>query len=598
MRFFTHIRPWLLGSALLAPAIVAGFRTQVVHAQAAANDPVEELRRVLLIPLYDPMKNPDELAFRRKNVTRAINNLRSVGDLLRALQLQAVWKDTERDTDVRKIDYPLRGEVAKRFREALQNSMRNGGPAGQLAAAELLEEVGSTIADSNENNLGGVTRPLAPDLVALLTVGDPSVRATAARALGKINPDPAVAAPALDKMIRAERDPAVRVAAVTGLNSLIQNANVLNRGGTTKTTELLAVSRIDVIQAGVGALPGLGVASADADPEVRRLAMEGYQYAGISLAEQTPEPKKATEFPPLGRTWTPEEKNLAEDVRKDMQAPRAEIMPLAEALHGQARALGRCLGDPTPSVRQAATRALEEISYARYRLRSWETSVPRADGSTLPSDDPLYRLIVANLPLLDDLLNERDLKTRLSMMNVLFWLGSDAKVAAPTLIRALSDPSKFMRWAAARDLGRAGPVDLKNSLPALARLLRDSDLDVRLAAAATLESYGPYAQAFMPDIIQRVNTGDIESRVVAIRVLENMGPDARPAVPALIEALGHEDARLQRAAAECLARGHFGEAARLAEPALERAMSSTDPEVRRAASEALLTIQQDLRGNK
>jgi len=61
-------------------------------------------------------------------------------------------------------------------------------------------------------------------------------------------------------------------------------------------------------------------------------------------------------------------------------------------------------------------------------------------------------------------------------------------------VKALSDSSRFVRWAAVRSLGRTGPVDVPEAVPALARLLRDQDLSVRQAAATTLERYGHRGQ--------------------------------------------------------------------------------------------------------
>jgi len=68
---------------------------------------------------------------------------------------------------------------------------------------------------------------------------------------------------------------------------------------------------------------------------------------------------------------------------------------------------------------------------ARHRLHLRETSVPRQEGDRTPTgDDPLLKMIVANLPLLDDLLKDGDPKIRLAMLNVLFWLDEGARVAA------------------------------------------------------------------------------------------------------------------------------------------------------------------------
>lgn len=592
MRLSLALRPWLLGSALAVPVALTCYAPHAALAQRSA-DPVEELRQALKVPVLDPMGNPAELEFRRKNVQQRINALKTVSDLRRALQLQGgVWRSEEQDPTVKEVDSALRAQVADRFRQALQAAMKNGTPS-QLAAAELLEAIGVSIPDTGANT-GGVARPLAPDLAALLKAPTPEVRVTAARALGRINPDPGVAGPALGDMLRTERDPALRRAAAAGLSSMIQTIVPIARERLLPLRSMIDPKR-DMLQVGLAAVSAIGPAANDSDPEVRRLGLEVLQYAAVALAEMVGEPN--TELPASGRPWTKAERDQVESYSSDVAKEREEVQPLADALAGQARAYGRGLADPIPGLRLGAVQAMEEAGWARHKLHVRQTSIPREDGNRPASTDSLFvKLIVADLPLLDNLLQDPDPRLRLGMLNVLFWLDEDAKAAAPTLLKALADPSRFVRWAAARTLGRTGPVDTPEAVSALARLLRDPDLSVRQAAATTLEHYGSVAKAGLPEIIRAVNSGDPEMRVSAIQTLESIGADARPAVPALIAALSHEDPRVQRAAAEALGRGRFGDAARAAEPALRRAMESNDPEVRRVASDALLSVRQTVNG--
>src|SRR5437867_835648 len=145
------IRSWLLGSTLVLPVAVTWCSAPVTYAQRPVTDPVEELRQALK---REPLKTPAGLEFRRQDLTEHVKALKTIGDFRRALQLQAAWKDESGDPDVAKIDVPLRMYVAEKFRQGLQDAMRSGGVAGQIAATELLEDIGSTIQDSGKSRRG------------------------------------------------------------------------------------------------------------------------------------------------------------------------------------------------------------------------------------------------------------------------------------------------------------------------------------------------------------------------------------------------------------------------------------------------------------
>lgn len=591
------IRPWLFGATLVLPLAWSGYSGQRSHGQQPAADPVEELRQALKIPVRDPMKNPGELEFRRRNIEERIKALRTVGDLRRALQLQAAWRaDDEGDPDIRKIDLPLRVQVAERFRESLRAAMKSPDASAQLAAADLLEDIGSTLQDSGDNH-GGVARPLTKDLVALLKAPNARVRASAAHALGRINAEPALAAPALGQMLQTEKDPELRRAAATGLAGLVNTVLQLRKSTSTgASANLLTATPEEVTAVCLADLPQVGPAVADPDVQVRRLAIDAIQLCAAALADLVPVGDTTTgttePLPPVDRPWTKEEQTQVDNYRKKIAADRAELMPLANALQSQGRAIARALTDPDPAVRLTACRALDEVAHTHDKLQVRDATIPVQDGARPKTDGPLAKLVLANLPAIDDLMRDPDPRVRLTLLDALFMLGAEAKPAVPTLVRALADPSLFVRWSAVRVLGKTGPVNADESVPAIAALLRDPDLNVRVAAAGTLERYGTEARAAIPQLIRAVASGDAEMRLSAIQTLAAMGSVARPAIPALIGALTYDDDRVQKAAAEALGRGRFGAAARSAEGPLRQAMNDDDPEVRKAASEALLNILQ------
>jgi HEAT repeat protein len=168
---------------------------------------------------------------------------------------------------------------------------------------------------------------------------------------------------------------------------------------------------------------------------------------------------------------------------------------------------------------------------------------------------------------------------------------------ARAVTRALSDPDRFVRWAAARTLGEMAPLgDVEKAesveqgaVRGLARLQYDNDPDVRMWSAQAVEKYGKAAQAAVPALAQAAtNRGDLEARISAAHAIQVIGGHPEAAVPALAENLGASNVRLRRAAAEALSA--YGAEAAAAKPALNRALFDSDPEVRRIASEAMLKI--------
>jgi HEAT repeat protein len=188
-------------------------------------------------------------------------------------------------------------------------------------------------------------------------------------------------------------------------------------------------------------------------------------------------------------------------------------------------------------------------------------------------------------------------------------MGLQGAVAIPALVAALGDPYPYVRWAAARTLGRlaereaeagkagtipeglAAPLGrLPDAVAGLARLLLcDPDEGVRMAVATALTRYGPRAAAAVPALREAVGSGsDVELRVAVIQALEAIGTDAVPALPALVPALRDPDPRVREEAARVL--GRFGRHSRFALPALRDALEDRDNMVRKAISEAILNI--------
>src|SRR6266404_563756 len=110
--------------------------------------------------------------------------------------------------------------------------------------------------------------------------------------------------------------------------------------------------------------------------------------------------------------------------------------------------------------------------------RHLDRSRPRKESSCLPCCARFRN----KLAPLTAALVARDVRARRAAIDVLEALGQEAAPAAPSLVRALADPDRFVRWAAARTLGQLAPEQAATAVPGLARLLSDADLDLRVAA--------------------------------------------------------------------------------------------------------------------
>jgi HEAT repeat protein len=202
-------------------------------------------------------------------------------------------------------------------------------------------------------------------------------------------------------------------------------------------------------------------------------------------------------------------------------------------------------------------------------------------------------------PTLAERVRDSDPQVRLAVAQALESL-ADALDARELLRQATTDPSVFVRWTAARALGRSvpakpDPAAVADDVNALAKLTVDADPDVRTAALNALARFGPAARSATDAVLAAASRGDIEPRVAGIKALGALQTDAGRTVPVLIEALRapqlrtQPDLRLQRVAAAGLTR--FGANAKAALPELRKAVLSDDPELRLAAAEAILAIE-------
>jgi HEAT repeat protein len=600
---------------LLAAWAFAG----TVRAKPFPDDPVEVLRQALR---QDEKAPRDEaiLKERKANLEKKAAEIRSLGDLGRALTLQE-WTAKGLDPE---INDAIWAELGRRFGNRIRKALKEGDPTRKQAAARLLAETATRARQGGiETQRVESTLPtFAPELIALTRSGDPAVAIAAMRTLGRINPDPKEAVPALERMLTAGSVGERRAAAEALLN-MIQVAAEIVKKRQGDPANLVRTGRAAVLAASRGV--------EDSDTTVRRFCLDAIQQAALSLADQIiiPPPDTLNFPPPDRKVWASEEVERAQKYRKEVKDERALLRPLMLALRDSAAALSRALNDADPEVRLRARVAVADIGSADQKLLQRAASVPaippdldkneeekkdekkdEKKGEDKKGEARLPDLVpdalpIADVPPEDDALREGlrrtlanltravfvpDVRNRLAAIDALEMMGRAATPAAPALVKALCDPDLFVRWAAARTLGKLAPAEAGPATRGLTELLCYPDLELRVVAATALQAYGPEARDAVPALIKAVlSKDDPDMRVAAIDALEAIGTDSAPAIPALIQVLSEGPPRVRRAAAALL--GKFGPAARAAIPALRRALNDTDADTRKNASDALLNIE-------
>ncbi len=583
---------------------------------APEDDAVEELRRVLRTPVRDP-GNRDELLWREQQLKASARVLK-VGDLRRALQLQE-WRYLDTSPEIAAVDRPIRDSMINRLLAALRRMLQSPSVPTRLAAVTQIGEMGVTVIGPTGNT--NLAATLTPELAKRTNDPNPAVRQAAARSLGRINPNPKVATAALGGLLDSA-DPADRRAAADALLLLLRTASqMIHVTGPNR----LSITRGEAARIDQAVIPLAGRGAADASASVRQTAVEALQVGAGVLADLVTEVPRV-DFPPPGRKPSKEELEDIEAYRKTVEDERDLLLPVVQALAAQGAVLRQRISDPVPQIRLLAERAVEEVGQTRLKILYKIASVPALETAPAPNKEKTQALPGADLtlvaaeesqnplprpkaipriegvrdPLLDPLrlamplLAEQAVsdpvpEIRLAAVDALETLGPEAAPVVPALARALEDCSIFVRWAAARVLGKVGPVDTGLTVPILTKLLTDPDLDVERVAANTLAIYGPRAASAVPALAAAIHAGDPERRMDMIQTLVAIGPAGRPAIPDITSALANPDVRVRRAAAEAL--GHFGGAARSAIPALEKALNDADGDVRKAASDSLLDIE-------
>jgi HEAT repeat protein len=551
--FRTRLISWIVTAALWPAA--SGI------AQPAPGDPVEALREALRTPVLQP----DDLAARRELLAKRIAALRDPSELRDALMFD--WHDQDDQqpgASPAQVDRSARAQVVERLSKSLRSALASGDATDRAAALTMLGEIGSKIRGTDNK---GFARSFTAEAAKLAKDRDVQVQVATARALGKINPEPTVAAEALKSLLENAEVLARRAAAGALSNWIQQFGSVRQQwqmGQTPMPPDLSAVVPTCALIVSLAAK-----ALCDSDSEVRQLSCQAIREATTTLTGFIP---PVSDQPALNR---------------DEQV--VDVSKLLEALSTHEAALIPLLDDANLDVCLAAGKSLEALAGARRMLMDRAKTrlvAARNGGSDTSGAGALDKGLEAAVPVLGKKLAHADVRIRLAALYVLETLEQAAAPVAEEVVKALRDSNSFVRWGACRTLGKIAPLEPDKAVPGLAPLLEDDNWDVRITAAAALERYGPAAKAAAPALAKAVNRGKPEIRLWVIRAVVAVGPEARPAVPALVTALADPDERIRAAAAKAL--GKFRPHAPAALDALRKGLGDSAADVREAASDSVL----------
>jgi HEAT repeat protein len=529
--------------------------------------------------------DPDGQKKAQEEVTRLVKELRGVKELGQTLLLPE-WRGGV-PPGVEAAGAAGRDEVARLFKEALTKAL-DGDATRQSAAATLFAEM--TAADPQPwRGPGGdpfVTEVLSSQtekIAALANSTDAAVREAVARALGRTQLDPQKVVEALATLLGDEKL-AVKQAAAEALKRQARGADPRpgELGPRPRAPEMTLAFCKAIVPA---AAKGLGDEDVSRDcAEAIKQAAGGVNAALGSLQQQLapmqlPVPPMPVK-PGFGGGAPPDGPPLE---------PWRMFRPAANALGDGVAPLLPLLKNENAERRVQGCQALGAIAATRARMLR-----VAGDGATLAKalggkEDPLLVGLKGAVPELAACAEHKNVEVRLEALYVLEDLGPDAAPAAGTVAKTVKDEDPFVRWAAARVLGKMAPNAANVAVAALATLVADDNGDVRITGLAALERYKREALGAVKEVSQAVKARDEQTRLWAVRVLAAISPKGGTQTSdALTEALSPRESSVAVRRAAVAALAQFGKSNEKVAATLRTALADSDSEVRRTAGEALL----------
>ena len=159
-------------------------------------------------------------------------------------------------------------------------------------------------------------------------------------------------------------------------------------------------------------------------------------------------------------------------------------------------------------------------------------------------------------------------------------LGPTAKMAVPSLLRAVDSNDSKVKRAAVEAIGRIGTTDTV-SIDKIHRILDETDrVEIRVACIEALVMLLPKENAIAL-LHKQIGFDNADVKISCIRGFAKLLPKSA-LIPLLADEVGTKDPKVQRAAVYILA--PFGPDAIVAAPALQQSLRSKDPSVREVSA--------------
>jgi hypothetical protein len=529
-----RISVWI--AAIMGLSIVA----LLTRAHSPAPDTVLDLRDAL----KHASENPSEREHRLASAVEAVTDL---ADMQRAIALLE-WRDEDPDPAIAAIDNRSRRALAQKYEKMLRNHL--GGTDTQERLSALTHLRTRPAACQRLLVEIGATERLGHDLEPLIAHAEPSLQREAIAAIVQMHVSPALVASSLRTGLTAG-DWTVRKAAIDAVNDYLHTIREAPMPSNSVTARV--APRKLVIDAAIQMLPVAAQAAAAPQRGMHARGMEALER-GTGL------------FVELLTDSRLQSSQTAADERQMFLQLCEDLRPLLECLRSHGPLLVQALEDRQSAVRLTARQAWEDLAAGReqVQLQAAQLRIQPAGGAPgtaglaplLAVEELLSDMLRQGVPAIAAGISDPDPQARSRAIDVLETLGTAAQPALPVLIKALEDPDRFVRWSAARTIGRLAPAESTPAVEALARCLADSDLDVQQAAARALESYGPAAACAVPALARALDTHSATLKLAILRSLKAIGPSAAAAQAAL-KPLAHDpDEHVRRAAGELCEKLH------------------------------------------
>jgi HEAT repeat protein len=554
----------------IAVALLFSLATAKLGADGARESEHIHALRLALNALPEGLLTEEKLKARQNTLERLAADLRGGVELREALELDD-WVPDDFNTNLARVDQPIRTAILHRLQELLRTDMRSNSLLTQLAALNVIAEFGQHIRAEGKASLGSA---MAPELVESLHDKNADVRAAAAHALGLALAEPQTAVAALAGLLGSTAATDRRAA-----TSALADAIRLAAENVATWRYQVSIRSPDVVVTAKAVLDVLAPALNDGDSRVGALAAGVIRQAALAFTTR------------IENIRLPDRNQVAEERAKAAEELR-QVWPglksLAVSLRDRLVLLGRLLKSGDDEVVLAADRALETVADARL------SSLAIAKNPHSSADVPLGEILLAGLrpalPQLAAQLTNQNVHVRLAALYALESFEAEAAPAAGAVAAVTKDADPFVRWGAARVLAKIAPREAATVVPALTALIDDANADVRGAALVGLCRYGPAASKAVVSLSAALERGDPGTKVLAAKALAAIGLNAKAAVECLLKTMSSPDVEVRAEATRAL--GAIGERSPRTLEALSTRLHDSEARVRRAATDALFNLGQ------